>query len=107
MAMVTVNEDKENPQIETEHTERIQAHKGEPRRTSKRWLVETPSRVQYSGGRNKRSLSRQHYYNISLPKNYAKQFKLGKGDLFMWSLIRETPTLEFKLTRVNIEGANV
>ena len=55
-------------------------------------------------------ISKQHYYNISFPKNFCTRFGLGKGSLFLWSVVKDQP-LTFKLTQVvvdnNNEGGNV
>jgi hypothetical protein len=92
--MITVNDNEE----------RIQAHKGEQRRTSERWLNKTQLRHVYdrvatkeirrlvhAGGQHSKDkrVSKQHYYQISFPKNYCKEFGLSKGSLFCWSVAQE------------------
>lgn len=66
-----------------------------------------PRRLQFVGGKGK-FIRQQHFFNISVPKSFARRFNLGKGDMFMWSVAKESP-LTFLLQQVNYtseEGNN-
>jgi hypothetical protein len=58
--------------------------------------------VQYSG-MDKIKKYNKRYFDISIPKSYARIFKINKGDLFVWDIVRTEP-LTFSLRKINTEG---